>query len=161
MSRVAIVLSVERVSDEGGHGVDVKCDPNGGDFITAHHYADPGEDSLPLPGDSIGLSASSDSEEHGVSYADTRNAGITVPGEKRIYARDNAGNVVGSLYLRGDGTAELACASLVIKGDVRIEGKLDTTGEVTAKAGSPQAVALTTHTHLTPIAPTQPPTPGT
>lgn len=180
MSRLAIVLSVERVQDDGGHGVDVKCDPSGGNLITAPHFTSPGEDSLPLAGDSVGLSASSDSAEHAAGYADTRNTGVAQPGEKRIYARDADGVVVASVYLRGDGKVEIeAPAGLTIRGDVRIEGKLDTTGaiaaagavtadgavsskqEVTAKAGTPGAVKLSTHSHLSGTGPTQPPTPGT
>lgn len=161
MSRVAIVLSVERVVDDGGAGVDLKVGPM---FpATVPHFSDPGEDSPPLPGDSVALDESSGSSgaEHATGYADTKNAGIAQPGEKRLYARDENGNVVSTFYLKRDGSIELTAERFVFKGDVRIEGKLDTTGEVTAKAGTVAAVKLTTHEHLSPVGPTQGPTPGT
>lgn len=161
MSRVAIIMSVERVVDDGGPGLDIKVGPM--QPATVPHFADPGDDSCPLPGDSVALDESSGSSgaEHATGYADTKNAGIAKPGEKRFYSRDTDGKVLSSIYMKNDGTVELTAKVFVFKGDVKIEGKLDTSGEVTAKAGTPAAVKLSTHKHLTPMGPSQSPTPGT
>ena len=104
MTRVAEVKSAARVQDEDGHGVNITADP-GGTQVTAPHFADPGDDSLPLPGDYTALDESSGAGgEHATGYADVRNAGKALAGEKRIYARDAIGAVVGDLWLRRDGT---------------------------------------------------------
>lgn len=105
MGRVAIVLSSSRVVDQGGHGVDVKCDPGGGPNVTAPHFTNPGVDAQPLPGDSAALEDSSGTgAEHATGFADTKSAGRAGPGELRIYARDQSGEVTGELWLQGDGT---------------------------------------------------------
>jgi hypothetical protein len=170
MSRVAAVLSSERVVDDDGHGVDVKCDP-GGNPITAPHYADAGDDSQPLPGDYVALGDSSGSGcEHVSGFADVRNEGKAQPGEKRIYARDASGAVVVELWLKGDGSLVIDNGSgqveLAKGGDVTINGviidasgNVKAPGEVTANAtGVP--VNLTSHIHGSGTGPTATPTPG-
>jgi hypothetical protein len=171
MSRVAIVLSFERVVDDGGQGVDVKVDP-GGDSITVPHFADPGDDSCPLPGDTAALGESSGAgAEHATGYADTRNAGKALAGEKRLYARAADGTVKVELWLKRDGSIVISNGqgsfAMETGGNVTINGvTIDTGGnvraggEVTAKVG-PQQVSLSTHSHLSGTGPTQPPTPGT
>lgn len=106
MSREAQVESAERTNDsETGHGLNVTCDPGGKNNITAPHYADPGDDSCPLPGDYAALTeASGTGAEAATGYADVRNAGKALPGEKRIYGRDANGAVVGDLWIKRDGT---------------------------------------------------------
>ncbi len=150
MGRIAEVLSSRRTSDEGGHGLDVVCDPGGGANITAPHFACPGDDSAPLPGDYAALEDSSGTgAEQCTGYADVRNAGVALPGEKRIYARDTGGDVVAVIYLKRNG-------DVVINGAV-----ISPAGEVTAKTGTPTSVTLTGHIHSTPFGPSSPPTAGT
>lgn len=167
MSRVAVVLSFDRVaSDSEGHGVDVKADPGGAAPVTVPHFADPGDDSCPLPGDFVALESSSGAgAEHATGYADVQNAGKALAGEKRIYARDGAGGVVVELWLKGDGSIVLSNQAgsfeLAPNGDVTISGSLHAKGEVTAKAGTPQQVTVTQHLHGTGVGPTTAPTPGT
>ena len=117
VSRVAQVLDATRVNDEDGHGLDVKCDPGGGNNITAPHFADAGDDSPPLPGDFAALADSSGSgAEHVTGYADTKNAGRAAKGEKRIYARNPSGAVVAEVWLKGDGTVHVITAAAVLIG---------------------------------------------
>jgi hypothetical protein len=105
MGRTAVVLSSAHVTDGGGHGVDVTCDPDGGRIVTAPHFANAGVDALALPGDSVALEDSSGTGcEQATGYADTANAGKAAPGEVRLYARDSSGAVKGDVWLKGDGT---------------------------------------------------------
>lgn len=174
MSRVVEVLDSTRVNDEGGHGLDVKCDPGGGANVTAPHFADAGDDGRPLPGDFAALEDSSGSgAEHATGYADVRNAGKAAPGEKRIYARDPQATPVCEVWLKGNGTIVITndqgSFEMAPNGDVTINGvKIDASGnvtapgEVTAKAASPAtSVTLSQHIHPHPMGPTSAPTPGT
>lgn len=168
MSRVAVLLSFERVND-GGHGADVKVDPNGGSPVTAPHFACPGDDSFPLAGDYVALEDSSGSgAEQATGYADVRNAGKARAGEKRIYARDASGATVVEVWLKNDGSIVISNASgsftLAPSGVVAIngvtidaQGNISTTGEVTAKG-----IALSTHVHTSaaPSSPTSGPLPA-
>lgn len=118
MSRIAEVLDSTRVNDEGGHGLDVKCDPGGGDNVTAPHFADAGDDGRPLPGDFAALEDSSGSgAEQVTGYADTKNAGRAAKGEKRIYARNPSGEVVAEVWLKGDGTVHVITAAALLIGE--------------------------------------------
>jgi len=161
MSRIGEVLSTERVVEDGAYGVDVKFDPGGGANATAPHFADPGDDSLPLPGDFLALEDSVGAgAEQATGYADTRNAGKARPGEKRIYARDASGAVVVDLWLQRDGSIVISngAGSFTMKktGAVEIngvvigvDGSISAKGEVTANASTPLPIKLSAHTHLT------------
>lgn len=174
MGRVAEVLSTKRVNDEAGHGVDVKVDPAGGNPSTVPHFADPGDDSLPLPGDFAALEDSAGSgAEQVAGYADTRNVGKAAAGEKRIYGRSSSGTPVCEIWLKGDGTIvitndggsfEMAPSGAVTINGVVIDpdGNVSVPGEVTAMAESPgTSVTLSQHIHPTGVGPSSPPTPGT
>lgn len=100
-SRVAQVLGFER------NGVEetTKVDPGGGANKTADHYSPCGVDAPPLPGDSAVLTESSGTgTEACAAYSDPDNTRVARPGEHRVYARDEDGNVVGSGYWKRDGT---------------------------------------------------------
>ncbi len=57
---------------------------------------------------------------------------------------------------------QIPSSGIEIKGDVKIEGDLDSTGEVTANSGTPAMVSLSTHMHPTAaVGPPSSPTPGT
>ncbi len=173
MSRDAVVVRTERVNGEDGHGLDVVVDPNG-EPITTSHYAPPGVDAVPLPGDFASLSEGSGSgAENAVGYADVGNAGTAAAGEIRLYARNAAGTLKVELWLKGNGSlvidngsgsVELEAGGDVVINGVRITaaGAIEAPGEVTAMATTPAtAVKLSTHLHATAVGPTQPPTPGT
>lgn len=172
MSRIAQVLSFDRVSDASGEGADVKVDAGDVDPVTVPHFGAPGQDAAPLPGDYVALTDSSGSgAEQAVGYADVQNGGVALPGEHRIYARSEDGTTVCQVYARRDGSVLIGndAGEFVMSpnGDVTINGVVITAsgsirapGEVTAMAGA-SAVNLSTHIHPTGIGPTSPPTPGT
>jgi hypothetical protein len=171
VGRIAIVQSVERVTDEGGKGVDVKVD-GGANPTIVEHYTDPGDDSLPLPGDSAALEDSSGlGAEQATGYADTRSTGKARAGEKRIYARKPDGSVACDVWLKGDETIAISFGSggsfeCRANGDVVINGvvisktgSVRAPGDVVALAATElTAVHLATHTHASVGSP---PTPGT
>lgn len=172
MGRLAIVISSARGTEEGSHVLEVKCDPNDGDIVTAAHFSASGDDAPPLPGDTAALEDSTGEGAEQVSgYLDTRNAGLAAPGEKRIFARDPDGNIVAEVHLFGSGTLrienaegfiEIADSGTVSINGVTIDpnGNISAPGEVTAKA-SAAPVNLSTHLHPTAMGPSSPPTPGT
>lgn len=105
MGRIATVVSIERAQDEGAQVVDVQCDPGGGAAVTAEHFAPPGDDSLPLPGDSAALEDSSGSGREQISgYLDPKNEGQAAAGEKRLYSRATDGSPVAEVWLKNDGS---------------------------------------------------------
>lgn len=99
-----ILSSVWRVI--GGVSItDVKMDPGGGPNVTAEHFQPAGDDSPALPGDYGYASPGPQAGRYAVvGYVDAYNAPVAVPGEKRIYARNAAGVIVGACWLKGDGT---------------------------------------------------------
>ncbi len=108
MGLIAKLLSFVRTKADGAHVSDVKIDPGGEANLTAQHFACPGDDSHPLPGDYVASSPSTGSgTEQITGYIDPANAGQAGPGEKRIYSRDSSGTVVAVVWLRDDGTIEI------------------------------------------------------
>lgn len=158
MGRIATVLALEGADE-------IKIDGDDGDSSTPPHFAPPGDDSRPLPGDDVlTLDVDGAGSEAVVGYADgtAKTAGA---GERRIYARDASGAVVCELYLKGDGAIEISTIasgnSVTINGvTIDAAGNISAPGEVTAKAGA-SAVKLSTHMHPTAMGPSGPPTPGT
>jgi hypothetical protein len=52
------VIEFTRSVVDDAHAPEAKVDRGGGDAVTAYHFAPPGDDSQPLPGDVAFLSAS-------------------------------------------------------------------------------------------------------
>lgn len=168
---------------EGDDGPEVKVD-NGGDVFVAEHFAPPGCDAPPLPGDFAAVSdAPGAGGSQATGYNDTKNTGKAKPGEVRHYARDASGAIVGEWWVKGDGTFvfENAGGTFEISpdgklkadvpeaeftGDLKVEGNItagasiEAGGEITwnAKAAPTKA---STHTHPTAMGPSGPPIPGT
>lgn len=106
MTRLAHVFGSERVDDEGAKSLRVKAGDV--DTVTASQFGPPGYDAPPLPGDvAVIVEGDGTDDDAVVGYIDPRTAGVAVPGEQRITARNSDGQVVGVLWLRGDGTLEL------------------------------------------------------
>ncbi len=106
MGRIGTVLEFGREAEVEW----VKIDLGGENTKTADHYSPPGVDAPPLPGDFAALETSTGEgtvQATGYSDATTREAS---PGEHRTYARDSDGLVVGSLWLKGDGSIVAANA---------------------------------------------------
>jgi hypothetical protein len=83
-----------------------------GDTLLADLYAPSGDDSPPLPDDIVFFSR--DSTTGGLVYLgaiDQNNPTEAAPGEKRLYARTPAGAIATELWLKGDGTIEIAGSS--------------------------------------------------
>ncbi len=104
MSRIETVISSTRVDDkdEGVKHLEVKVGDIDGENLP--HCSAPGDDAPPLPGDRAVVD---DDSEAVVGYVDPKNPGIALPGEKRAYARNEDGEIVGHVYLRRDGSVEL------------------------------------------------------
>lgn len=167
-AKTGLVQSFERVTTEDGTElVEVTIDAGGGELLVLEHVAECGEDAPPLAGD---YAAIGDSTGQGAvrsaGYTDTKNAGVALGGEKRTYGRAPDGTLAGFIWIHGNGLIELvglASGQAYKIGKVMIDadGNITTPGEVTAKAGTPASVGLSTHLHDSGTGPTAPPTAGT
>ena len=179
MSTVAVVVAFERVSDDNGNGVTVKADIGGENLVNAEQFDGCGDDAPPLPGDFVSLDDNAPGAgAHSVQgFADSKNTGKALGGEKRIYARDpDDGSVVCEIWLKGPGKisiealkpgADIELSTAASGGDIILNGvKIDTAGnitapgEVTAKAAT-TPVKLSSHLHPTGTGPSGPPQVGT
>lgn len=171
MGFVAGVTAFARTETQGAQTPEVTVDRDGDETATAHHFAAPGDDAPPLPGDLAFLADDTGSgEAQAVGYQDPSTPGLAAPGEKRIYARSAAGVVAVALWLKGDGTLVVesqsgAVVELGADGAVRIgnalgEVAVDAAGVVTATTPL-GTFGAGTHTHATPFGPSGPPIPGT
>jgi len=165
MGLIGQVLSFARRVVEGVPRADVKGDPGGGANHTVQHFAPPGDDSQPLPGDTYATtSVRGSGHDVAVAYADPKNAGEAAAGEVRRYARAADGTPVCEFWLKSDGAVEItsiASGSVVTINGVTIDqdGNISTPGDVTANEGA-SSVTLGTHTHPTAMGPSGSPTPG-
>lgn len=157
MGRIVEVIAV----DDG----EVKVDPE--DPSTPEHYADPGDDSPPLPGDFAAVEDSTGAGvEQAVGYWDPNAANKkSAPGEKRIYSRSPSGVLVAEVWLRGDGTLVFKSVAATSGGEISMapsgvitlngvtidpDGNLDVPGGITAGAlVSAPEVAIAGLTHST------------
>jgi len=128
----------------------VKVDPGGGDLLTADHFAPVGDDSPPLAGDFAALEESAGAgAEQATGYSDDTEK-KAAPGEKRVYARDAAGEVVAELWLKGDGSIEITSiksgSEVTINGvTIDQDGNISTPGDVEI---GPAGLSLLTHVHI-------------
>lgn len=161
------ILAFTRAVRNGARVSDTKHDPGGSPVITSEHFADPGDDSHPLPGDYVfAVPGKQKGREVATGYLDPINAPKAQPGDKRIYARDaGAGALVVEVWLKNDGTATIFNSAgvvtlsplgsilgqngagqfeLEVGGDFVVNGAVITTdGEVIDRTG----VSLRHHTH--------------
>jgi hypothetical protein len=107
---IAELLEWARGSDGDSELADAKCDPGGGDIVTAAHFQPAGIDSHPLPkgevhaGDYVLLVPGPEVGSYVVAgYLDPTNAGVARPGDIRLYARDDDGFTKAELHLTYDG----------------------------------------------------------
>lgn len=114
------VLSFARVTLNGAACSDVKNDPGGGAARTARHFAAPGDDSAPLPDDYVfTVPGPNTGSQIAVGYLDPKNDQKAQAGERRFYARDSNGTVVGELWLKNTGEvlADNGTASISLAAD--------------------------------------------
>lgn len=108
MGRIAKLLSFVRLTRNNAKVSDVKVDPGGGANITAEHFSAPGDDSHPLPGDYVALNTNSGTgREDAIGYVDPLNEPKALPGDKRIYARDENGVLIVEIWLKNTGEATI------------------------------------------------------
>lgn len=68
----------------------------------------------------------------------------------------------GKMTIETSGEIEITATSkLILNCDLEVTGKIEASQDITALAGTPASVGLSTHLHPTPAGPSSPPTPGT
>lgn len=173
---VAHVVDAKRTTTDGVPGVDVRVDLGGGHIVTAEHFGDLGDDSLPLPGDvAIIVPGDGTGTWQIVGYGDPATLTKAGAGEKRVYSRSAPGVAAAHVWAKADGTIviegllsggkiEMDLLGVIDLNGVKIDksGNLSAPGEVTAMAATPAtAVNLSTHQTPSPMGPLGPPLPGT
>jgi len=105
LGKLGTILSSLRAVRNNVKVDDVKVDIGGGANITAEHFADLGEDSQPLTGDYVALNRDQGTgRETAIGYIDPVNEHKSLPGDKRIYARESEGRLIAEQWLKSDGT---------------------------------------------------------
>jgi hypothetical protein len=169
---LATVIEFLRSSDQGTPTPEGKFERGGDDPVTAFHFAPPGTDAHPLPGD-VGYLGDDlgAGNAQALGYQDPKNAGVAGPGEHRTYARAADGSIVGELWLKADGSilarsvlagssAELGADGSISLANAAGGLAIDAAGNVTATTPV-GTFGAGTHTHASPFGPTGPPIPGT
>lgn len=172
MGFLATVLEFLRSSDQGTPTPEAKCDRGGDDTVTGFHFAPPGVDSAPLPGDVAYLGDDLGTGNAQIlGYQDTQNAGVAAGGELRTYARAGDGSIVAEIWIKADGSilvsSVLGGSSVELGPDGAIAlsnalggVEIDAAGNVVATTPL-GTFGAATHTHASPFGPTGPPIPGT
>lgn len=169
MGDIATVVAIEADGNVRGQFHE------GGDDVIAEHFEPAGDDSPPLPGDSMAVEEGPGTgAEHVTGYHDpsAATARQAAPGEKRIYSRAGQDVLAATVWLKADGTvlirSELAPAGGTFEinpatGEITMNGKatVDALGEVKAKTDVAGGVSLTGHMTPSPMGPLGPPVPGT
>ncbi len=105
---IGTILSTSRTVINGAQALIAKIDLGGGYIISPQLFLSPGEDSRPLPGDSLaGLPLRAAGRFVGVGAADPVNTGIAAAGEVRRYSRDSDGVIQATVHLKEDGSIEI------------------------------------------------------
>lgn len=100
---IAKVIATERTTSDGVPITLINIDFGGGDAHSAELYQGAGDDALPMQGDYVECEPGPESGTWVVvGVHDPRNAGKALPGERRLYVRDEDGNTVGELYASRD-----------------------------------------------------------
>lgn len=134
--------------------LNVRADTGGGSSLTSPLYGAPGDDSNPLPGDTVViLRTAGNGSTVCVGAVDTENDTKADPGERRIYSRTAQGTTAAVIYLKNNGDIDMN--GLIIGAD----GSITLPPLASIRVG-PLQVDLVTHTHATPSGPSGPPIPG-
>lgn len=119
----AEVVSVERKRDGDAHVVDVLVDDGNGDTFTVDLFQPPGDDSLPLPGDTALLQESAGSgNKAAVAFNDPANEGKAGNGERRIYSRTAEKKIAADVWLKADGSVHIEVHELTAKVFIKTKG---------------------------------------
>lgn len=141
MGLIAYVLSFTRNEKD----TRVKVTPAASYNITPLHYDSPGEDSMPLKGDSAAL-VNIEEQRTGtfisVGYIDPKNDKTAKAGEKRMYSRDpENGLLIAEIFVKNNGDIRASNANgfyeLQPNGDINLNGVIiDKDGNITGPEGS-------------------------
>lgn len=100
---MAKIMGHFRRSVNGDNFDELKIKTGSTALKTAPQFSDAGDDSTPLDTDyAIAVPIPEEGGMVVVGFIDPKNAGITDPGEKRIYSRDGSGVIVCEFYMKGD-----------------------------------------------------------
>jgi hypothetical protein len=114
------VIATERRQDGDVRLTDVQVDAGAGDTTTAELYQAPGEDSLPMAGDTALLQEAPGSGVKAVvGFDDPNNAGTAEPGERRGYSRQADGTPAAEYHLKANG--DVVIRSFVATGKIYLE----------------------------------------
>lgn len=165
---LGILRQFVRFTRGGAKGSQATVDPGGGANIRCEHFASPGDDSYPLPGDYVALiDGPGTGRRLAIAYADPVNTRFAAEGEKRTYSRDATGAVQATVWLRNDGGAIITNAAggnIFLNADgsaningvaIDLSGNITTTGTITAANVTAGGKDLAAHIHLSPA-----PSPG-
>ncbi len=153
---IATVLSSVRKTRNGANVIDVQADPGGGGNVTVEHLGSPGDDSPPLPSDSVGaFSVEGTGRVVAGGYADPQDPGpYATNGERRLYSRSSAGVPVATVFLHDDGTITIendnGSFAMAPDGTVTINGAtIDPSGNIVSPAdiSSSGVASLNGHAH--------------
>ena len=162
MGRVGDILSVTKSKIRSAAVTLIKSNIGGGENSTAPLFSASGDDSPPLKKDDvIQVELASKGTYAAVGTLDHDNQQKSENGEKRIYARNAAGDEVCEIHLKGDGSIKASNTNgfieLQANGNVSINGVIfDTDQNITdiAEATMDEAiingVAESTHIHNQP-----------
>ena len=160
MGRLSIVQQTARAVLRGANVLNAIVNPGGGANRSARVGNSPGEDSVPLPGDTaIEVDLEQIRGSAAVGFVDTKNAGVAGAGEVRRYARNAAGSPVAVFWLKADGTIVVMnfagsivmapSGSVVINGvTIDPNGNIDAPGDMSA-GGEVSAPTVAADTSLT------------
>ena len=138
MGRLGIVKQIARAVIRGANVLNAIADPGGGANVSARVFGAAGDDSPPMPGDTVVIVPLGQLRGNAaVGVVDTKNAGAAAAGEVRRYSRDASGAPVAVFWLKSDGSIVVSNAggSFVMApgGAVTINGvEIDTGGSITA-----------------------------
>ncbi len=154
------IANVGEYRADGDSGPEIDGDLGGkieggeGDSATMDHFGPVGDDSPPLPDDWVlAVPIGGESEDLIAAAYSDETTHTAEPGEKRLYARNPAGEIVSTIHMRSDGTIELANDAATI--EVAADGSITLSGtSVSLQAGEALGSFLTTlHTGVTAWAP--------
>ena len=128
MGLIGSFLELIRTTDGDANVTEVKVDLGGDDLLTAQHYQPSGVDSHPLPDDYILLTPGPEAGTYLIAgFIDGKNAGVSRPGDLRLYVRNSNGTVQGELHLTNDGKEpdwQATAGALIARAD-RVEAELE------------------------------------
>lgn len=138
----------------GENSRETLVDPGTGNDLTSTVFSGSGFDAAGLPGD-LACVIDIGGGKVAIGFIDPAITPIAEGGEVVIYSRSAPGVVAAKIHLKNSGSIFLNGVEITPSGEVKAPG------EVTAKAGTPAEVKVSTHQHPTAMGPSGPPTPGT